>query len=167
MSRHSRVKSSTTARMRKRRLSVRVSLRKSSDQRWFGPWGRPGEPSFPALFLRPPRRRTCRRRAAVARPAGGGRSAAQRQRSAERAGSHDATWRWAYWLIIDFRRSSSSRSRRSRPALSPGSIRLSCSVSSVSGAEVGLTVIRWSGPFRGRGTLWRGLAFVIHRWALA
>ena len=71
----------------------------------------------------------------------------------------------AYWLI--FRRSSSLRSRRSWPALSPGSIRSSCSVSSVSGAEVGLTVIRWSGPFRGRGTLWRGLASVIHRWALA
>src|SRR5947209_13731757 len=33
---HSRVKSSTTARMRNRRLSVSVSLTKSSDQRWFG-----------------------------------------------------------------------------------------------------------------------------------
>ena len=33
---HSRVKSSTTASMRNRRLSVSVSLTKSSDQRWFG-----------------------------------------------------------------------------------------------------------------------------------
>ncbi len=34
---HSRVKSSTTASIRNRPLSVRVSLTKSSDHRWFGP----------------------------------------------------------------------------------------------------------------------------------
>jgi hypothetical protein len=37
--RHSRVKSSTTARMRKRRPSVIASDRKSRLQRWFGPCG--------------------------------------------------------------------------------------------------------------------------------
>jgi hypothetical protein len=36
---HSRVKSSTTASMRNLRLSVSVSLTKSSDQRWFGACG--------------------------------------------------------------------------------------------------------------------------------
>lgn len=46
---HSRVKSSTTARIRNRRLSVSVSLTKSSDQRWFGPWATPREPVFPEL----------------------------------------------------------------------------------------------------------------------
>ena len=38
--RHSRVKSSTTTRMRNRRPSVSVSEAKSSDQRWFGPCGK-------------------------------------------------------------------------------------------------------------------------------
>ena len=55
---HSRVKSSTTARMRKRRLSDRVSLTKSSDQRWFGPCGNVRGALVPIALLRPPRRRT-------------------------------------------------------------------------------------------------------------
>jgi hypothetical protein len=37
--RHSRLKSSTTARILNRRLSARASLTKSRDQRWFGPCG--------------------------------------------------------------------------------------------------------------------------------
>src|SRR5665213_3105610 len=56
--RHSRVKSSTTARMRNRRLSISVSLTKSSDQRWFGPCGNTRGALVPNALLRPPRRRT-------------------------------------------------------------------------------------------------------------
>ena len=56
--RHSRVKSSTIARMRNRRLSVSVSLTKSSDQRWFGPCGNVNGALVPSALLRPPRRRT-------------------------------------------------------------------------------------------------------------
>src|SRR5438270_8964067 len=55
---HSRVKSSTTARMRNRRLSVSVSLTKSSDQRRFGPCGNVNGALVPSALLRPPRRRT-------------------------------------------------------------------------------------------------------------
>jgi hypothetical protein len=56
--RHSRVKSSTTARMRKRRPSLNASPRKSSDQRWFGPCGMVSGVLVPSARLRPPRRRT-------------------------------------------------------------------------------------------------------------
>jgi hypothetical protein len=63
-----RVKSSTTARLRKRRLSVSVSLRKSSDQRWFGPCGNAIGARVPRALLRPPRRRTCSRSSAYSEP---------------------------------------------------------------------------------------------------
>src|SRR5690242_8630909 len=59
--RHSRVKSSTTARMRKRRPSLSWSCRKSSDQRWLGPCGTVSGALVPSARLRPPRRRTCNR----------------------------------------------------------------------------------------------------------
>lgn len=58
--RHSRVKSSTTHRMRNRLLHVRVSETKSSDQRWFGPSGNTIGARVPKARLRPPRRRTRR-----------------------------------------------------------------------------------------------------------
>jgi hypothetical protein len=45
--RHSRLKSSTTTRMRKRRPSVRASLAKSRDQRWFGCEFRRSRPVIP------------------------------------------------------------------------------------------------------------------------
>jgi len=64
---HSRVKSSTTARMRNLRLSVNVSLTKSRDQRWFGPCGNVSGALVPSALLRPPRRRTCSRSSAYNR----------------------------------------------------------------------------------------------------
>src|SRR4051812_16569768 len=56
--RHSRVQSSTTARMRKRRPSVNWSDTKSSDQRWSGRSGTSIGALVPNARLRPPRRRT-------------------------------------------------------------------------------------------------------------
>ena len=58
---HSRLKSSTTHRIRNRRPSASVSDAKSSDQRWFGPSGTAIGARVPMARLRPPRRRTCRR----------------------------------------------------------------------------------------------------------
>ena len=55
----SRVKSSTTARMRKRRPSVKQSETKSSDQRSLGPLGRSSGARTPVARLRMLRRRTC------------------------------------------------------------------------------------------------------------
>ena len=57
--RHSRVKSSTTARTRNRRPSVNASLTKSRLQRSFGRSGRTIGRRVPKARLRPPRRRTC------------------------------------------------------------------------------------------------------------
>ena len=51
--RHSRVKSSTTASIRNRRLSANASDRKSSDQRWFGPCGKAIGALVPKARLRP------------------------------------------------------------------------------------------------------------------
>ena len=51
--RHSRVKSSTTVRMRNRRPSVSASLTKSSDQRWFGPCSSAAGARVPSACLRP------------------------------------------------------------------------------------------------------------------
>src|SRR5262249_22005418 len=65
--RHSRLKSSTTTRMRNRRRSVSVSEAKSSDQRWFGPCGSVIGARVPRARFRPPRRRTCSRSSAYSR----------------------------------------------------------------------------------------------------
>jgi transposase len=59
--RHSRVQSSTTVRMRKRRPQVSWSDTKSSDQRSFGRIGIVMGARVPMARLRPPRRRTLRR----------------------------------------------------------------------------------------------------------
>ena len=59
--RHLRVKSSTTAKMRKRRRSAKAFDGKSRLQRWFGPCGIAIGARVPSARLRPPRRRTCRR----------------------------------------------------------------------------------------------------------
>jgi len=56
--RHSRVKSSTTARIRNRRPSVKLSLTKSKDQRGFGPCGNTSSALMPSARLRPLQRRT-------------------------------------------------------------------------------------------------------------
>lgn len=59
---HSRVQSTTTARMRNcRPLSVSVSNSKPKDQRWFGCCGNVIDDRVPNADLRPPRRRTCPR----------------------------------------------------------------------------------------------------------
>ena len=59
--RHSRVKSSITHSTRKRRPSTRASEAKSTDQRWFGPWGIVTGARVPSARLRPPRLRTTNR----------------------------------------------------------------------------------------------------------
>jgi hypothetical protein len=59
--RQSRVKSPTTARMRKRHPSVKLSLRKFSDQCCFASLRDRRRPPGPSARLRPPRRRTCSR----------------------------------------------------------------------------------------------------------
>ena len=56
--RHSRVKSSTTVRMRNRRPQAGLSDTKSRLQRWFGPSGSVIGALVPSARLRPPRRRT-------------------------------------------------------------------------------------------------------------
>jgi hypothetical protein len=61
---HSRVKSSTTASIRKRRLSASVSLTKSSDHRWFAPAATPSEPVCPELFYVPRAGELCSRSSA-------------------------------------------------------------------------------------------------------
>jgi hypothetical protein len=57
--RHSRLTSSTRARIRKRRPSLVASLAKSRDQRWFKACGIASGALVPSARLRPPRRRTC------------------------------------------------------------------------------------------------------------
>ena len=56
--RHSRLKSSTTQRMRKRRPSIDASETKTSDQRWFGPSGISIGARVPKAGLRPLRHLT-------------------------------------------------------------------------------------------------------------
>jgi hypothetical protein len=166
MSRHSRLKSSTTARMQKRRLSVRVSLRKSSDQR-FGPWGKARGALVPSALLSPPQRRV---HAGVvplspALPVGADRRLYDNGRLNEQAHK----MRLGDGLLVDHRLSAIEQ--LAQQALLAGFV-----TGQHSFELLGQPLFRDrsradSDPmvraFRGRGPLWRGLASVIHRWALA
>ncbi len=58
---HSRLKSSTTAKIRNLRPQAKASDMKSRLQRWFGPCGNTIGARVPNARLRPPRRQTCKR----------------------------------------------------------------------------------------------------------